>query len=49
MPDFTFRNGTAAFGNNGAYASSGINCLGIEVDGTTVSAFDMNDSLVIAN
>lgn len=49
MPDFTFRNGIAAFGNNGAYASSGINCLGIEVDGTTVSAFDMNDSLVIAN
>ncbi|MDP8002351.1 BppU family phage baseplate upper protein [Enterococcus faecium] len=49
MPDFTFRNGKAAFGNNGAYTSSGINCLGIEVDGTTVSAFDMNDSLVIAN
>ena len=48
MPDFTFRNGKGAFGSNGAYASSGINCLGIEVDGATVSAFDMNDSLVIA-
>lgn len=49
MPDFSFRNGQVAFGGNGAYINSGINCLGIKVDNSTVSAFDMNDSLVIAN
>lgn len=48
MPDFVFRNGKSAYGNNGAYASSGINCLGVEVDNSVVSAFDINDSLVIA-
>ncbi|NME21279.1 BppU family phage baseplate upper protein [Lactobacillus reuteri] len=48
MPDFVFRNGRVAFGRNGAYINSGINCLGVEVDNSTVSAFDMNDSLVIA-
>lgn len=47
MPDFVFRNGRVAFGRNGAYINSGINCLGVEVDNSTVSAFDMNDSLVI--
>lgn len=49
MGDFSFRNGRASFGNNGAYVSSGINCIGVEVDNSTVSAFDMNNSLVIAN
>lgn len=48
MPDFVFRNGRVAFGRNGAYINSGINCLGVEVDNSTISAFDMNDSLVIA-
>lgn len=48
MPDFVFRNGRVAFGRNGAYINSGINCLGVEVDNSTVSAFDMNDSLVIS-
>ena len=48
MPDFVFRNGRVAFGRNGAYINSGINCLGVEVDNSTVSAFDMNDNLVIA-
>ena len=47
MPDFVFRNGRVAFGRNGAYINSGINCLGVEVDNSTISAFDMNDSLVI--
>lgn len=48
MPDFSFRNGDAAFGNNGAYVASGINCIGVEVDNSTVTQFDMNDNLVIA-
>lgn len=48
MPDFVFRNGRVAFGRNGAYINSGINCLGVRVDNSTISAFDMNDSLVIA-
>lgn len=48
MPDFSFRNGNASFGNNGAYAASGINCIGIAVDNSTVSAFDANESLTIA-
>lgn len=48
MPDFVFRNGRSVFGRNGAYSNSGINCLGVEVDNSTISAFDMNDSLVIA-
>ena len=48
MPDFSFRNGNASFGNNGAYAASGINCIGVEVDNSTIAAFDMNDNLTIA-
>lgn len=48
MPEFAFRNGDVAFGRNGAYAASGINCIGVEVDGSTVSAFDANESLTIA-
>ncbi len=48
MEDFNFRNGDASFGNNGAYAASGINCIGVEVDNSTVTQFDMNDNLVIA-
>lgn len=49
MPEFAFRNGNVAFGKNGAYAASGINCIGVEVDGSVVSAFDFNEGLVIAN
>lgn len=48
MKDFNFRNGNASFGNNGAYVASGINCIGVEVDNSTVTQFDMNDNLVIA-
>lgn len=48
MPEFAFRNGNVAFGKNGAYAASGINCIGVEVDGSVVSAFDANESLTIA-
>lgn len=48
MPDFAFRNGDAAFGKNGAYAASGINCIGVHVENSMVTAFDMNDSLMIA-
>lgn len=48
MKDFNFRNGNASFGNNGAYVSSGINCIGVEVDNSTVTQFDMNDNLAIA-
>lgn len=50
MPsEFIIRNGKSAFGKNGAYISSGKNCLGVEVDNATVSAFDFNEGLVIAN
>ena len=48
MPDFSFRNGNASLGNNGAYAASGINCIGVEVDNSTIAVFDMNDNLTIA-
>lgn len=48
LPEFSFRNGDVAFGDNGVYAASGINCIGIAVDNSTVSAFDANESLTIA-
>lgn len=48
MPEFAFRNGDVALGKNGVYAASGINCIGVEVDNSTISAFDANESLTIA-
>ncbi|MCC4414306.1 BppU family phage baseplate upper protein [Limosilactobacillus reuteri] len=48
LPEFSFRNGDVALGRNGVYAASGINCIGIEVDNSTIKAFDNNESLTIS-